>query len=158
MIRLIFSLVFLIFPLNCGHLVLPSEETLIRNFSKNKCDFYRLVVMMNEDTDIRQISNDYIFYISHDERTISDERLKVYRQILKELGINKGIHRDDSKSVRLVASTKGIPIETYSKAYLYTTEVPEPLVESIDKFVSSSKQPPVYRKLEENWYLVYESW
>ncbi|MEJ7847472.1 MAG: hypothetical protein WKF92_05220 [Pyrinomonadaceae bacterium] len=157
MIKLIASLTLLIFSINC-HIGLPSEAKLTKKFLENKADFYGLATMLNEDDNIVRLSDDYVFYTGPDERTISEERVGEYRQILHKLGIENGIHRDNPRSVRLIASSQGIPIATYSKSYLYSTENPESLVESIDKFVSHRKQSPVYKKLEDNWYLEYESW
>lgn len=137
-----------------GH---PSEAALIEKFSQNKTDFYRLVEMLNEDPDIRRISNEHVFYDTESD-SVSHERIELYRQILKRLEIKDGIHRVNSRSISFIASSRGPFLDASYKAYIYSTETPVPLVDSIDEFVSYRKQKPVYKRLEDNWYLAYESW
>ncbi|MGH9949343.1 MAG: hypothetical protein ACRD6X_19390 [Pyrinomonadaceae bacterium] len=148
----------LIFALNCSYRGHPDEAELRRTFDEHKPDFYMLARMLDEDAEVVRISNENVFYGGTDERELSEDRIAKYRQTLAELGIENGIHRDNPTSVRFIASSKGLLYPTSEKSYLYTMEQPKPVVESLDALVSSQKQSPVYSKIEDNWYLVYESW
>lgn len=155
MTNLIISL-FLVLFLSCGHHGHPTAMELKSRLLQNKSDFDSLAAMLNNDSSIRRLSSNTIFYANDDE--ITDERLLRYREKLARLGIDNGIHRDSAKSIRFIVTSRGFPSTTHSKGYLYADETPEPLVDSIDDFVSSRKQFPVYQHIESNWYLVYESW
>ena len=153
------SILFVILlSIGCGSVWLPTESEMTENFYANKDQFQKLASMLEEDKQLVRLSRENTFYESNEARAISQERIDSYRKILEAIKIEDGIHRDDPNSVKLIASAEGFPVPRYSKAFLYTSQVPEPLVESIDKFVSTRKSPPVYKKLEDNWYLVYESW
>lgn len=138
-----------------GH---PSDKEMMQRFSIHKADFVRLSVMLEEDKDIVRMTSDEIFF-SGESREIPRERLLEYRNLLKKLELDTGIHRDNVKSVRLIASSKGFPIPNSEKSFVYSTEDVSPLVESLDHLGSDGKQLPVFKELEkDNWYLVFESW
>ena len=138
-----------------GH---PSDKELMQRFSIHKADFVRLSVMLEEDKDIVRMTSDEIFF-SGESRAIPRERLLEYQNLLKKLELHIGIHRDNVKSVRLIASSNGFPTRNSEKSFVYSTEDVSPLVDSLDNFGSDGKQQPVFKELEEdNWYLVFESW
>jgi hypothetical protein len=114
--------------------------------------------MANEDIHVRRFTIDEVF-LDADGKEISEDRVNEYRQLLDSLQIKDGFHRYNSRSVAFIASTgnKSIFGRSY-KAFLYSTEPQAPIVDSIDKYVSFSKHDPVYKRLGDNWYLVYEAW
>ncbi len=153
--KMLFLSIFLLYCLSCSSH--PSEATLQKTFHDNREDFERLLRMTNEDVGIRRFTKDIVFY--DDDKEISEERANEYRQILDKLRIEHGFSIYDSKSVAFIASSgnKYIFDRSY-KAFLYSTGQQTPIVDSIDKFVTYGKRDPVYMKLSDNWYLMYEAW
>ena len=116
--------------------------------------------MLFEDSDIVRFNNEHVISSDGSNRSIPNERLAEYRRLFKELGLEAGMHRDGVNAVRLIASSKGLFIPNSEKSYVYSKVEPSPLVESLDNVMAQNRedQAPVYRRLEGNWYLYYESW
>ncbi|MBK9165757.1 MAG: hypothetical protein IPM21_17970 [Acidobacteria bacterium] len=153
--KLLFVYLFLICGCSLsGH---PSDNELMQRFSMHKADFVRLSVMLEEDNDIVRMTNGEIFF-SGESRQIPSERRSEYRSLIEKLELDTGIHRDNVKSVRLIASSKGFSTATSEKSFLHSTEDVGPLADSLDNLGSKGKQPSVYKKLDDHWYIVFESW
>jgi hypothetical protein len=138
----------------------PSDNALKQQLKSKEKEFNKLAVMLNEDLNVVRLNDEDIFLIDDSKSAPSQERLVEYRRLFRELKIEKGIHRDNAKQVRLIVSSKGLFIPNSEKSFMYSTEDPSPLVDSIDAIVSKYQgdHPPIYKKLGGNWYIYYESW
>jgi len=151
----------LMFVAGCGLSSHPSDEVLAQRLKSNEAEFNRLAAMLFEDSDIVRLCDDCVFLSEGSNRQIPAERLREYRRLFKELGIEAGFHRDGANAVRLIASSKGgVLLPGSEKSYVYSKVEPSPLVDSLDKVVARNRgdQAPIFRKLNGNWYLYYESW
>jgi hypothetical protein len=145
------------FQLGCGY---PSDRELEKRFYENRTDFETLGSMLVEDIDIRVLDQDNIFYKGDSPRVISGERIEKYRRLMKKLRIDGGIARDYDGSASLIVKYKGILIHTSGKGYYYSTGEVTPIVESLDEVIRNERDDtrPTFKRIEGNWYLVYESW
>lgn len=149
----------LMFVEGCGLFSHPSDQSLEQRLKSHEAEFNQLVVMLFEDSDIVRLSNENVF-LSEGNRHISNERLREYRRLFKELDLEKGIYRDGVNTVRLIASSKGLFLAYSEKSYVYSKSELTPVVDSLDEVISRDRgdQSTVYRKLKDNWYLYYASW
>jgi len=156
-----FAILALVFVAGYGLAGHPSDEVLAQRLKSNEAEFNRLAVMLFEDSDIVRLCDDCVFLSEGSNRQIPDERLREYRCLFKELGLETGMHRDRTCSVRLIASSRGgVFLPGSEKSYVYSKVEPSPLVDSLDKVIARNRgdQAPIFRKLNDNWYLYYESW
>lgn len=156
-----FAMLASVFVAGCGLSGHPSDEVLAQRLKSNEAKFNRLAAMLFEDSDIVRLCDDCVFLSEGASRQIPDERLREYRHLFKELGIEAGFHRDGANAVRLIAwSRGGAFLPGSEKSYVYSKVEPSPLVDSLDKVISRDRgdQSPIFRKLGDNWYLYYESW
>lgn len=116
--------------------------------------------MFFEDSDIVRLNDEHVFYSEGSNWSIPNERLAEYRRLFRELGLEAGMPSDGANAVGLIASSKGLFIPNSEKSYVYSRIEPSSLVESLDNIIARNRgdQAPVYRRLEGNWYLYYESW
>lgn len=152
-------LAFTCFCVGCvGH---PSDQTLEDRFRSNEANFEELLKMLNEDSDVARISQEFAFLSSGADPGLSKERLEKYRELFNLLGLQGGVHRQDKSTVRFIASTNQSAFSGNSeKLYLHSQSAPSPLVDSLDEVIKSSagKEARGFKKLSGNWYLAYESW
>ena len=147
-----------LFPLSCrtSH---PSDGDLEQNFRMHQADFDKLVRMLTEDEDIVRIIDGHVYFHEVSNRQLPQGRLNEYESLFRKLKIEGGFHRSGGK-IRLIASTRGLALPNSEKSYVYTPQVPGPLVGSLDEVINKNHgdQAPVFRRLNGNWYLYYESW
>ena len=147
------------FSVGCvGH---PSDQSLEDRFRSNEANFEELLQMLNEDSDVARISNEFAFLNSGADPRLSKERLEKYRELFKVLGLGGGVHRQDKNTVRFIASTNdNVFLGNSEKLYLHSEIAPAPLVDSLDEFIKTNagKEVRGFKKLSGNWYLAYESW
>ena len=138
----------------------PSDEVLEQRLRSHQEDFNKLVVMLQEDSDIVRLDHQYVFLNQNSDRTVPKERLETYRNLFSKLGLEGGIHRDKPEVIRFIASSKGMLVPNSEKSYVYSGIELAPLVSSLDAVIQYKRgdQRPVYKKLVNNWYLFYESW
>ena len=156
-----FAILALMFGAGCGLFSHPSDEVLAQRLKAHEAEFNRLATMLFEDSDIVRLSDTYVFLSEGSDRLIPAERLREYRRLFKELGLESGMHRDRTYSVRLIASSRGgVFLPGSEKSYVYSKVEPSPLVDSLDIVMARNRgdQAPIFRKLSDNWYLYYESW
>lgn len=160
MIKVGVSLIFLALLIACGYSKHLSDIELEQRFVSNKVDFLKLAKMLDDDKNIVRLSHENIFYSGSSQNKISEERLREYRNLLRKLKLDIGIHRDNPSSIRFIASTKGFPISSSEKSFLFSTNDVSPLVGSLDQIIAIDygDRSPIYKKIDDNWYLVYESW
>jgi len=137
----------------------PSDGILEQRFHSNKAEFDKLITMLKEDRDIVTLGFNYVFYKDESSRELSEERLNEYRKLFKELNLNSGIYRDNESSVRLIIFEKGW-LTNSEKSYLYSSIKPSEIVNSLDEIIKNDagNHRAAYKKIQDNWYLYYESW
>ncbi len=138
----------------------PSDRELESRFYENRTDFETLGVMLVEDKDVVVLDQDHIFYNGDTPKPISTERLARYRGLLAKLRIDGGIARGHDGSTSLIASYNGFPIRSSGKGFYYSTSNVSPIAESLDSVIRNDRgdTKPTFKRIEGNWYLVYESW
>jgi hypothetical protein len=144
-----------------------SDQSLTNQFKKHEADFNKLVMMANKDKKLTKI-NPYYTYLENDERwprpesklDLSEERWNEYRKLFKSTGVNQGIMRMRDRSgvslpsgaIFFIATTKRDSI----KGYVYSETPLSPLLNSLDSLGRPSDNCPVYKRLNDRWYLFYE--
>jgi hypothetical protein len=158
MMKLGFILIFVTLFVVCI-LNYPSDEVLEQRFHSNKTEFEKLITMLNEDRDIVRLSFDNVFYKGESSHEVSEERLYEYRKLFKKLKLNAGIYRANESSVRLIIFKRGW-LTNSEKSYLYSSIEPSIIVNSLDDIIKNDpgNRRLVHKKIQDNWYLYYESW
>jgi hypothetical protein len=143
---------------------LPSDESLIEQFTSNQSKFETAIEMMGEDTSetaLYKIARDYIQYEAGREGEIDEQRAEEYRCLFDELNWLSITHyRGDTESFLITVYAEGwSPEGGIYKGYEY---FPEGLPEKHrDRLVESLEYAPdeyesgtwLYRRIDENWYL-----
>jgi hypothetical protein len=146
--------------LACFLEAIPSESEMKKIFNSSRDEFEDLVQNLKQDKNVVQISAEGVFYDDQDLSPLSHERLSFYRERMKKLRVNVAVHRDNKTSFRLIvfASAPSLAWPRREMSFAYRETEPTAIVESVDKYVSLFKQPPVYQRLADRWYIAYESW
>ena len=146
---------------------LTSDDELVNRFLKHRENFEKLVRMMNDDTKVRTVHEDYValddtpIWRSDDQKGFSTARWNEYKELFTQLG-SPYIHRISRKGdvieiasgsivVHEIRDSEG-PLVT-SKGYSYSSKQPSPLAESLD----NPQMNPCYKRIDGNWYLYYDS-
>jgi len=158
MIKRAIILIHLVFLSNCSFFAHPSDTEMLLRFRSHKTEFVQLLTMLSDDKEIVRLTDKNVFYSDAFEGNISNDRFKEYRTLLTKLQLDYGVHRDNASTVRFIASSKGFPVASSEKSFVYSTSDLSPLAGSLDDLVYKKNQQQVFRKIEENWYLGYESW
>ena len=112
--------------------------------------------MIVHDKGLSQVFGDRTYPEDPATVGVSPARIAEYRRLLKELGIEGGILAPtDKKSVELMSSTRGFVTHGSRKGYLYTEEKVDEVVADLDQ-VSASGVGSGLRRIEGNWYLLFE--
>lgn len=144
----------------------PSDNDLIEIFQKNEADFEKLIQMAKEDSEFVRIAPDFTWHkdnasVPRDVLNLPSERFDEYRKLFRKLELKAGIINSQPKDVWFVSSAKGLVTGGSSKGFMFLTEEPFPLVESLDEpdwnrpELKGRKSKILYRKLKDNWYLYY---
>ncbi len=137
-----------------------SDDEMIRNFQNNEDDFERLRKMAITDSEVMRIDSDFTWLKDNvsfprpkSDKDLSEERWNEYRKLFKKLKLDNGIVNYESKKI--------IFFSVGAKDYMYATEEPSPILDSLDQpnfkrseFEGKSSKT-LYRKLKGNWYLYY---
>lgn len=153
-------LLFVLLVPGCNLSPHPSDRVLEEALKSNQTDFDTLVRMLTEDKDIVRIDEKFVFLTDGSNRNVPKERLEVYRNLFAKLRLEKGFHRDKENALRFIASSRGTPIPSSEKSYVYCSNPRSPVVDSLDYVIQRDRgdQQPVYKKVHGGWYLYYESW
>ena len=136
----------------------PLDDELMKRFYKNQKDFNKIVKMLDRDPNIEAIKMRSFQYEDDGGPKISNERLKGYRSLFTKLGIENGFYRGADGGIYFVVYAQASIFSGSEKCYVFSTRKYK-LVESLDVLKNSSKSEAWgYRKLKENWYLVYSKW
>lgn len=147
----------------------PSDSRLLVNFQSHETEFNRLIKMVTDDAKVVRISPEYTWLDDNftwprpeSELGITKARWEEYRQIFRKLGLEEGIawYTIPDGPVLLLASVRGKFAGGSEKGYAFSTKPLSPLVESLDhtQVGGKTQRPdlPVYRKINNNWYLYYK--
>lgn len=143
-----------------------SDEELIDKFKARRTDFEMLVEMANQDRRLVRIASDFTWLDDNlnwprpeSDLGFSKDRWDQYRSLFVRLGLRGGLSRrtDLPQAIFLIAATKGISLGGSAKGYVYSTEPLSPVLNSLDDVSAPMRdRVPVYKKLDDNWYLYYE--
>ncbi len=134
-----------------------SDANLIRTFHAQKATFAQLLSMIQTDQGLERVDEDWTF---PDPPPITQERVGLYRELLKNIGCVRGFESFQNKSgIRFIASANGLATGGSSKSYYFHKggSAPSPLVADLDSYrPGHDRTYAAYRHIEGNWYLVYE--
>jgi hypothetical protein len=137
-----------------------SDADLIRTFTEHRTQFEEIVAMTSQDDKLRRVDDTWTDPADPAEAGVSAERIAQYREKMSAIGVARGFATYGGPGyVELYASAQGLVTGGSSKGYLHTTRPPAPLVEDLDaaaKAAGPSILPPVYRRIDQDWYLFYE--
>lgn len=136
----------------------PSDEKLINNFTDNKEIFEDLIKMFLEDNELGRVGDGFTRPSDPSIIGIDINRINLYYQLFKQLGIPSGIEGyGEKEKIWLIVSTAGLSISGSSKGYVYSESSPDKIVDDLDSYWSSDKRSfTAYRKIDNNWYLFFE--
>lgn len=157
--KLLIIILFLL-SLSCHSAKDISDDEMIKHFQNNEADFERLRQMVITDSEIMRIDYDFTwlkddvtFPRPKSDKDLSEQRWDEYREVFKKLKLDNGIVNYESKKI--------IFFSVGAKDYMYASEEPSPLLDSLDQpnfnrpeFEGKSSKT-LYRKLKGNWYLYY---
>lgn len=130
------------------------DEVLIRNFHEHRTAFEQLRTMLERDSDIFRIDEDW-----SDPPNISHEKLAEYRRLFSIIGARRGFYnRRNPLRIELIASARGWVASGSMKGYTFLEERPDELEVSLDEFHTGNGayDRAGYRHIEGNWYLYFE--
>lgn len=157
---LVLSLLSATLTVGCYEVTHPSDQAMEERLRLSQPDFDKLIDMLKEDSDVVRLGHSFAFFNQDSRRSLSTERMNEYGRLFDKLALRKGVHRDRSYVIRLIASSHdGIFIKS-EKSYVYSTIELSPQVDSLDNIIKTDKgdHTPVFKKISNNWYLYYESW
>jgi len=152
----------------------PSDAEMLRNFQQHRAEFEQLREMVSTDAGLQRVDQDWTRPDNPAAIGISAERIAEYRRIFHKLGIPRGFQAyGDRSEIKFIAHAEGLAVAGHAKNYVWSASEPDELVDSIDQFrVDEMKQYRdylekksetfqkhwnVYRRIEGNWYLNWES-
>ena len=147
--------VLVVFLVSCFH---SSDKVLEARFREHFSEFSELAEMLERDRGVRVLGKDDVFYDSG-YPMLTAEQISNYRALMKQLGL-VDITRDNDNSLNLNTSYGGLFLRTSGKGYHFSKIPIEKTVPSLDDIIKSDRgdTKTVYKHLEGNWYLSYESW
>lgn len=123
----------------------PTDAEMESIYFENQDDFEKLRQMSNRDSNVTRI--DYLPQ-QYVPRELSYERWTEYRNIFKKLHLDKGLSIGNSNHLYL-----NVYLDRGQKGYVYSEDKLEPIVESLDDNSILLKQPVIYKKLGDKWYI-----
>jgi len=148
---------------------LPPDSVLEENFQRHEADFNRLLKMAENDSNVMRIAPDFTWLVDDaswprpkERLGFTEQRWSEYRQLFARLKLEKGLLRyQDVGITYFFSSSKGLVTGGSGKGYAYSTKELSPLSNSLDsvpaKLVLDSPNHTVYKKIQANWYLFYDS-
>ena len=129
---------------------------MIDNFQQNRALFDRLVAMVNSDWE----AGHRVTYVPPDDHSgsvtdLSESRVAEYQAIFGSIDVDR-LHAYQSDG-DVTFFTKHVSFDAF-KTYEYMVEPPDTLYSSLDDIpVDFPPYGTAYRRLDDNWYIVYYS-
>jgi hypothetical protein len=122
-IACVILLVVLLVALLFWYVTPPSDAALERRFYAHKAELEQIVRMMEQDTQMGGIAEDFTVNDDEEEhpmreRGISDQRWNEYREIFRRAGVPMGTVRQDG-DIEILAWAAGLAIAGTSLSYLH---------------------------------------
>jgi hypothetical protein len=152
---------------------LASDEVLINRFRNHRTNFEKLLKMITEDANVRDVSEfDVALSPTGDKRPFNFEywkegdpgfskiRWNEYKNLFNQLGSSEiyGLSKND-ETLQIKASSADLRIDDYkgiciSKGYIHSPQKPFRVVESLND-LEFENQGFYYKQIEGNWYLYF---
>lgn len=136
-----------------------SDSELIRNFNSNKPKFEKLLGMFLEDKDLGRVAPDFVRGSDgHGSVKQTEPRLRDYRKLCAEIGVNHGMEGyGDKDTVWFHSSAIGLSISGSGKGYAYCKGTPDLVVDDLDNYRSSDGRSfTAFRRIDGHWYLYFD--
>lgn len=144
-----------------GDIPHKSDEELIANFQTHRSEFNQLLQMISEDKGLLRVDYNWTSPEKPQSVGVSQERIDKYRNLFNVAGIPRGFYAfHDKEFYMFLASTQGLGVSGSGKGYVYSKNPLTPLVEDLDKYRQLKDKPHgyrAYRRIEENWYLFFDT-
>ncbi len=152
----------------------PTDDEMLQNFQQHRAEFEQLRIMVSADRGLQRVDQDWTKPDDPAAIGISKERIAEYRRMFRRLGIPRGFQcYGDRSEITFIAHAEGLAVAGHAKNYVWSQSEPDELVDSIDRFrvqeirqyrdyldgktKTFQKHWNVYRRIEGNWYLNWES-
>ncbi len=156
------------FILSCGGSsdIHPTDAELEGLFNANRKEFEALIEMAQADPKVVRIDNDFIWLDDNaswprpdSELGMSQARWDKYRDLFYRLKLSRGLLQyPKNGQIFLIASSEGLLTGGSSKGYLFSTDTPHTLRQSLDGDIRENfGKEPMYREISENWYLYFQN-
>lgn len=149
---------------------LTSDKKLIEGFQNHKENFEKIAQMAKEDSEVMYIYKELVMLKGYNpwkgdqQKGFSNSRWNEYKKLFEELGspLIHSVSKEENGLIQISSASIAVsPINSYesiviSKGYAYSLKEPSPLVDSLDN-LGFENQKTCYKKIEENWYLFFDS-
>ncbi|MHB8526239.1 MAG: hypothetical protein ACYDD2_08805 [Candidatus Acidiferrales bacterium] len=150
----------------------PSDDSLMKQFSKHRGDLETLVSMAETDSSMSRIADDFTWRKDSAEWPrpesqwgITADRWNDYRKLFRKVGLSDGFSEDDRGDMYFISYTAGSVVSGMSKGFVYCRKIEFsknaflPCTEQHDsgKQESTTGDGSEYRRLAKHWYL-YSDW
>jgi hypothetical protein len=137
-----------------------SDAEMMRTFNEHRAQFEELIQMIQYDAGLRRVDDSWTDPADPTTVGVSPERIALYRSKMNAIGIARGFAAyGGPDSVEFLASAQGLVTGGSMKGYAFARVPPKPIVVDLDlvaKMGRGTKISPTYRRIDEQWYLVYE--
>ncbi|MDA0203841.1 MAG: hypothetical protein O3A53_04640 [Acidobacteria bacterium] len=132
-----------------------SDKVLIQHLERRAADFERLVAMFQQDNRASVVDYTHV----QPDGVITVEQWDDYKALFDELELKGGVRRSEGQgpgTVWLVSTFQGFVTHGSSKGFLYQPTNSAPLYPSLDEMSENREGLGIgYRKIDEEWYLVF---
>lgn len=155
---------FLVLPLvllivaGCAESSHPTDDELLRNFTRHEADFERLLTMIRADRKLERVDDTWTRPDDPSSIGVTSERIKSYRRLFSTLGIPRGFYAfHDPERFTFLASTRGLSVTGSAKGYAFLAENPTLIVTNLDTHWSADGRSfTAYRHIKGSWYLYFD--
>src|SRR5262245_50429304 len=91
-LRLLILPLLLLIAGGCGKSSHPTDDALLRNFTKHEADFERLLTMIRADKKLERVDDTWTRPEDPATIGVTPERIRSYRRLFSTLGIPRGFY------------------------------------------------------------------
>ncbi len=146
--------------MSCSKFKHPTDDELINNFNATKELFTKMIKMIEIDTNLKRVDDNWTSPDDHSSIGISKKRISEYRKLFIKCNVPRGFsafHKEEE--IQFIASCFGLATGGSCKGYVYKKVKPPEteIVSSIDDYIpKNSRSYRIYLHIEDNWYLFYD--
>ena len=138
-----------------------TDRGLEQRFRSHKADFYLLVQMLKEDSEVSIVTGEAAYQAYDLKATLSASRLHDYHVLLKKLRLGAISRSPGTGQIYFaVWNRSDFPMGGANEYFVYAESAPaeaQYLVESLDK-LRTQTDSYAFKKIDDRWYLHVDNW